>query len=1599
MSRSIRKQPGGPRVSRSLQRLLRNIYQAEPLEQRILLSADPAAAVSQMLWPEGHAGQTALADATVIAWEDVAGSGSSEQVVGAEGAGPGSFAVDGAAFDEVMSQTRAAFMDSALAAQDAAYARFMDEVLASPGDSAGPRPTAAVGDTAGALVLGVPLDGGPEMPASLSLGDLATGGEADRSGAVRADVAALAADRWLEDDRFDLSALASQAPAEGLPGLVVDPSATLAGSGTWAGAVLNEGTLSPGYSPGVQTLGSYVQASDAALVVELAGTGLDLFDRIVVSDLAELDGALEVVLLDDFMPQVGDEFRILTYGSVQGTFSTITGLGIGAGLFLEFVQDAAGITLVAREVAAVDTRSLGDGAQSVRLDTFTDLGSSFLSVQSTAGAMLRNVVQLPTARVIVDGGAGRDVVTLGDLDLGATALEVLAETIELPDGSDVTSAADIVLTAADFSQPALGSDAATLTASASVLIGGSVVTTGRLVAQASAGADAAVASRSTFDLGLDATLDAQARVASTATVTASAFLLQALADGAYRAAAVPMLSATGQTVVDVSQTAQAMVGAGATLHIGRGSAREGSSESLIVDAGNDADVSVSLFSQDSLLTTITGLDLVRSRIVLDKTTSALLGSVDLSAATVVVAGQQGQSAGPVAVRADSGGSVEAVIVSSFLGTHALQASDDTQATAAHAQVDAQALNLRAVHDAQYLGRAKAVTQSVAGDLYAGMTDSAFIGGGLHVQALDQGSYGARAADLDLDLAVIPVGLSLGKSLASNVIDRSVKAEVVRGDVQATDVVVEARNEQEISARANAQTVRDNGNLGTALPGKSLTFGGVMALNHITGALVAQVVDSELVTTGDVTVTADNAAAIDARTEAGSTNTGGSGGAVGAAIAFNAIGARLDGFLSAGLDVLTGGGWQEDETAGALAQVTGTRLQVGGDLTVEAVQALGVNATVSNLSEATSMAVFGAAGMAASGMLASNRVHGQSRALLQKTPVGGLARVLGDLVVDARDEAAILSNTRLVADSTTTNDGGVSLLKAHGGVTANGIRVFDTDEWAAFTTDLATSLGVTVAQLGMTKPAYLDSFPKSLEERGAATKFVTSDKSLRTVAFDDRVEVVDGEDLGRIYRYMGKRGTFTPATEDYANRDLWQEVLTTRETPSIADLGQADPIAVGGVFVRNVVHGGAIAEISDMAELRAGRVSVMASSSARLAADVDSYVSASARDDLGLAVNGTVAVNQVLGGAVAEVLRSTVRTEISDVVVHAENTSTLNATNRSVTQSGADGVGVMLAFNTIGWEADDLFSMAIDALVGTEFGNIDANSTVTARVSDSTIEAAGDIGVQATQAARLSANLGNEATSAASSLFNSASTAVGAVLTLNRVASQTRAEILDSSLSSHGHVSIVADQVAGIEAHSDLMAISSATNGLGSSLVGGLIDTLTDRYDYTTKSGKPRVQPGTLVRVASDHEAGGIPGGVYKYVGPASATVDTAIDLGVDSSGEPPETVLLIDLSAEDFSDIDRWVRVSAGTARAALPDMSVADSDSTAVGGLVVLNDLRGGATARVLRSQVLAGSAVNAELEVRAIERSDLKALSDGIVTSSGGSAFGQARAWRSMR
>jgi DNA-binding transcriptional ArsR family regulator len=86
------------RVSRPLQRLLRELYRSEPLEQRILLSADPVAAIVQFPAADRIPDRDFGADSalTVISWETVAGKSS------VEAPSPGSaaeLAMDGAAFD------------------------------------------------------------------------------------------------------------------------------------------------------------------------------------------------------------------------------------------------------------------------------------------------------------------------------------------------------------------------------------------------------------------------------------------------------------------------------------------------------------------------------------------------------------------------------------------------------------------------------------------------------------------------------------------------------------------------------------------------------------------------------------------------------------------------------------------------------------------------------------------------------------------------------------------------------------------------------------------------------------------------------------------------------------------------------------------------------------------------------------------------------------------------------------------------------------------------------------------------------------------------------------------------------------------------------------------------------------------------------------------------------------------------------------------------------------------------------------------------------------------------------------------------------------
>lgn len=86
----------------------------------------------------------------------------------------------------------------------------------------------------------------------------------------------------------------------------------------------NNGVVRPGSSPGILTLlGDYPQSAAADLQVEIGGNTVgSQYDRLDVQGTAQLGGTLEVSLVNNFVPTVGDVFRVVAYTSQTGQFST-----------------------------------------------------------------------------------------------------------------------------------------------------------------------------------------------------------------------------------------------------------------------------------------------------------------------------------------------------------------------------------------------------------------------------------------------------------------------------------------------------------------------------------------------------------------------------------------------------------------------------------------------------------------------------------------------------------------------------------------------------------------------------------------------------------------------------------------------------------------------------------------------------------------------------------------------------------------------------------------------------------------------------------------------------------------------------------------------------------------------------------------------------------------------------------------------------------------------------------------------------------------------------------------------------------------------------
>jgi hypothetical protein len=110
---------------------------------------------------------------------------------------------------------------------------------------------------------------------------------------------------------------------------------TYAGAGiTGTGQVNFEADVTPGFSPASVSFGGNVALSSTAkLQMEIGGTTPgSQFDQVHVASQLSLDGTLQVSLINGFSPASGNNFDILDFGSLAGTFNTISLPALGGGL-------------------------------------------------------------------------------------------------------------------------------------------------------------------------------------------------------------------------------------------------------------------------------------------------------------------------------------------------------------------------------------------------------------------------------------------------------------------------------------------------------------------------------------------------------------------------------------------------------------------------------------------------------------------------------------------------------------------------------------------------------------------------------------------------------------------------------------------------------------------------------------------------------------------------------------------------------------------------------------------------------------------------------------------------------------------------------------------------------------------------------------------------------------------------------------------------------------------------------------------------------------------------------------------------------------------
>ncbi|MEM8721737.1 MAG: DUF4347 domain-containing protein, partial [Cyanobacteria bacterium P01_G01_bin.39] len=851
--------------------------------------------------------------------------------------------------------------------------------------------------------------------------------------------------------------------------------------------------------------------------------------------------------------------------------------------------------------------------------------------------------------------------------------------------------------------------------------------------------------------------------------------------------------------------------------------------------------------------------------------------------------------------------------------------------------------------------------------------------------------------------------------------------ITRNDVRSTTdsfinlATVTASGDINLSAIESANIQAASESVVSASGGSAYGTGDVIAVNGvITNNLILSeanvfITDSSVTATaGGITLDGLNTAQIDATTL---TNlaTGDTGAQ--AVLAFNTLGYDNQDIFSLALSGLLATPIGTETPAQVRAFIEDSTVDAGGDLGLSALNNALINATASNAAVSTASALYGATGMTVNGMLVTNKLSSNAEAYIaDSNSSDGLVTDADadNVLITAEDNAGIYANSKIVSSTSTTNDGGASVLDDFiesvipaDFTTSDERKNLEFGDYVRLDEDYAVADFTSEADFAATtnfEDIQTGQYVEIAEghaaggEVGATYIYLGTDANLDLADIDydgDSNWKQVGGTAGNIYKYMGTEQTRNLSTENYSDLDFWLEVPATDLIPQGNNISGSDAMTVGGLVAVNDVRAEVNAYIQDATvTAENGAIAITATESATIQALNDSIAEASGGDAFGggdvLAANGVIASNFVLSEAQALVQDSAIDAS-GNISVDAQNTAIIDAETSATTSSGDGAFGVVLAFNTVGWEMNELSILALsdDAVMADLLGAPDTSSvfnlqqpaSTQAFILDSNVSAGGDLSITADNIAQIDADVSNDSTSAASALVNASGKAAGLIFSSNKVVSSADAYIQETgtvnTVNAQGSITIAAEDAAGIDADISLLSESVTSNDGGLSIVENLIDTLIEDYQYTTNSGTQTVTEGDKVYIASDYAGGGDQQGVYIYTGSDDLTDEDLGNIDYSSNGDwelVNDSNVLTD--AYDFLlGEDSPIRTN------------VTDSDSLAIGGVITFNDVRGNVNSYIDGAAV---TATSGDMSITAKETATINANTDSVVTSDGGSITG---------